>query len=49
MHTLHTLYKALKFTLKTLLKLAPEDGLKNGTETCRGKFLVFFHVNFSAF
>jgi hypothetical protein len=26
----------------------PEDGLKNGTETCRGKFLSVFHVNFSA-
>ena len=26
-----------------------EDGLKNGTETCRGKFLSFFNVNFSAF
>jgi len=27
----------------------PEDGLKNGTETCRGKFLSIFNVNFSAF
>jgi len=27
----------------------PEDGLKNGTETCRGKFLSVFNVKFSAF
>ena len=27
----------------------PEDGLKNGTETCRVKFLSVFNVNFSAF
>ena len=28
----------------------PEDGLINGTETCRGKFLIsVFNVNFSAF
>jgi len=27
----------------------PEVGLKNGTETCRGKFLSVFSVNFSAF
>jgi hypothetical protein len=25
------------------------DGLKNGTETCRGKFLSVLNVNFSAF
>jgi len=27
----------------------PEDGLKNGTETCRGKFSSVFNVNFSTF
>ena len=27
----------------------PEDGLKNGTETCKGKFLIVFNVNFSDF
>jgi hypothetical protein len=27
----------------------PKDGLKNGTETCRGKFLSGLDVNFSAF
>jgi len=27
----------------------PEDGLKNGTETCRGKFLSVFNVNLSNF
>jgi hypothetical protein len=27
----------------------PENGLKNGNETCRGTFLSVFSVNFSAF
>jgi len=27
----------------------PEDGLKNGTETCRGKFLSVFNVNLVLF
>ena len=27
----------------------PKYGLKNGTKTCRGKFLSVFNVNFSAF
>jgi hypothetical protein len=27
----------------------PEDGFKNGTDTCRGKYLSVFNVNFSAF
>ena len=27
----------------------PENGLKNGTETCRDKFLSVFNVDFSAF
>ena len=36
-------------TLHSTVYEPPENGLKNGTETCRGKFLGVFNVNFSAF
>jgi hypothetical protein len=36
-------------TLQSTVHEPIEDGLRNGTETCRGKFLSVFNVNFSAF